>query len=207
MNRFSSPRPLSMPAQHDMFTCFRDGQRVLLHRDEVARLMREQKEEQKRAARGERYVAPTVHSSPALPAHEEMLKSGNDEIKAGPSHDEQIIKPVYTISPKHENESWQMLARLSLNAVKYWRECHKPRCRRGRQCAGGKDACFVRYYDVVEEHMQRTIMPRLREMRMRGELSGEEQPQMAAGPKAGRHGSRDVRGSTDCYDRSRDPRG
>jgi hypothetical protein len=75
-----------------------------------------------------------------------------------------------------ESNIWQKLAKEMARVAGHPARCHKPACRRAKQCTGGADACYLREFDAVDVAMQRFLQSHVRELR-----AAAERPVSSAG--------------------------
>jgi len=61
-----------------------------------------------------------------------------------------------------ENEGRQMLGKEMVQAVRHPRHGHKPICRRTKKCAGGKDACSLAAFELIDVLMQPYVLPAIK---------------------------------------------
>lgn len=189
-----------------MVSCWQNGRRVLMHSSEVARMMKKGTQNPSPRARrtcavrankaergegGERQsrepdegraqIAPLTRSlrDHPLPVTngERGERDGHAEaVKAIASHDLTPPPLVPRSRTLAGHEIWQKLAKEMARVAGHPPRCHKPSCRRAKQCTGGADACYLREFDAVDVAMQRFLQSHARELR-----AAAERPMSSAG--------------------------
>lgn len=169
MKRFSSSPndTLSNPVeQGHMVSCWQNGRRVLMHSSEVARMMKK-----------------GVPSKPTSSCHASTPSSaappqGADACDKWGHDGNERAKQTFDLTPPPlvprsrtlaGHEIWQKLAKEMARVAGHPPRCHKPACRRAKQCTGGADACYLREFDAVDVAMQRFLQSHARELRAAAE--------------------------------------
>lgn len=192
MNRLSpsrsgtpeNPRALKPSAANDMIACWQNGRRVLMHSSEVARMMKKD-------------AAPSPSSLPGSGAAPGACSMRSDH-QSEPQHcSDERVEHAHRASDKQAAKSfalepppivprrralaqsagWQMLAKRMVERAKHPPRCHKPACRRGKQCVGGEDACYLRAFAAVDVEMQRFLQRNGQALRAAAERSAHDSAQ------------------------------
>lgn len=176
MKRFScSPNDtLSSPVKHGhMVSCWQNGRRVLMHSSEVARMMK--KGASPKPILSCRASTPlSVAISERVDARDKRAHDGNETAKQTYDLTPPPLVPRSRTLAGHE--IWQKLAKEMARVAGHPPRCHKPSCRRAKQCSGGADACYLREFDAVDVAMQRFLQSHARELR-----AAAERPMSSAG--------------------------
>lgn len=134
-----------------MIATWQNGRRVLMHSSEVAKLMRKEKQ-------------PDSSGAASSPSSSPSTQPGADE--SGKAVDRKYDLTPPPIAPRSRsvanNENWQLLAKLLMNACGAPRHCRKPACRRSHRCEGGRGACYLREFETVDVVIRRDLLPALK---------------------------------------------